>query len=240
MTPDAGGAAPPVLVLPDAEALADLETFAGRARRVDPDGAVRLVASGGVLAVYVSPVHGGGGPTVLGLRVVALAAPAALDATVPLAALADRFARLRAASGVEDAATDGGTGATGAGVALPVPPTGAAATWAGVTPPRSGWDAVGLLDAVRLRAVAADGVREVAAGVPPGAGAAAVAQLRAQVWGRPLAPDLPAVPAGVAFAADALAFLDEGEPVALFRAGPWLRATTRRGHVLARRSALLA
>jgi len=228
VTPDGDSAAPPALALPDAEALADLETFVGRARRVDPDGAVRLVASGTVLAAYVSPVHGGGGPTVLGLRVLALAAPAALDATVPLAALLDRFARLAAAQ-----PPDGGS------TLLPVPPMGAAATWAGVTPPRAGWDTVGLLDAPALRERAAEGIREIAAGVPEGAGAAAVARLRAQVWGRPLAPDLPDVPAGLAFAADALAFLDdprhEQEPVALFRAGPWLRATTRRGHVLARR-----
>ena len=66
----------PELTLPDRQALHDLETFLGRARRVDPDGACRLVVTGGVLAVYVSPVHGGGGPTVLGLRVLALA-PAA-------------------------------------------------------------------------------------------------------------------------------------------------------------------
>ncbi len=220
MSPDGAGTAPPALALPDAETLADLETFVGRARRVDPDGAARLVAAGTVLATYVSPVHGGGGPTVLGLRVLALAAPAALDATVPLAALLDRFARLR---------SDGDS------TVLPVPPVGAAATWAGVTPPRAGWDTVGLLDAPALRERAADGVGEIASGVPEGAGAAAVAKLRAQVWGRPLTPDLADVPAGLAFAADALAFLDDGEPVALFRAGPWLRATTRRGHVLARR-----
>jgi hypothetical protein len=215
--------APPVLALPDAEALADLATFVARARRVDPDGACRLVASGAVLAAYVSPVHGGG-PTVLGLRVLALAAPADLDATVSLAALLDRVPRVHPDA---DSAE------------LPVPTVGAVATWAGVTPPRSGWDAVGLLDAPALRAAAADGVREIAAGVPAGAGAQAVARLRGQVWGRPLAPDLPDVPAGTAYAAEALGFLDDAEPVALYRAGPWVRATTRRGHVLARRSSLL-
>jgi hypothetical protein len=215
---------PPALALPDAEALADLATFVGRARRVDPDGACRLVASGAVLAAYVSPVHGGGGPTVLGLRVLALAAPADLDATVALAALLDRFPRAQ-----PDAAR----------AELPVPPVAASAAWAGVAPPRAGWDAVGLLDATALRGSAAAGVREIAAGVPEGAGAQAVARLRAQVWGRPLTPDLPDVPAGTAFAAEALGFLDDAEPVALYRAGPWVRATTRRGHVLARRPSLL-
>lgn len=213
------------LLLPDAEALGDLETFTGRAHRVDPDGAARLVASGEVLAVYASPVHGGDGPVVLGLRVLGLGEPAALDVTVPLTALLDRFGRAReSASGPYP---------------LPVPPGRATEAWAGVAPPRSGWDADGLLDAAVLRSAAEAGVREIADGVPPGAGAQAVAQLRGRVWGRPLAPELPDVPAGIAFAADALGFLDDAEPVALYRRPPWVRATTRRGHVLARRPALL-
>ncbi|MGZ4649551.1 MAG: hypothetical protein ACXV3A_03290 [Kineosporiaceae bacterium] len=234
----------PELTLPDRQALHDLETFLGRARRVDPDGACRLVVTGGVLAVYVSPVHGGGGPTVLGLRVLALAPaaqpgcesepepvpePAGLDVTVALSALLDRFARVPPSSDPP--------------VPLSLPPAAVTAAWAGVAPPRSGWDALGLLDAARLRATAAAGVREIADGVPSGAGAAAVARLRGQVWGRALAEepaDVPAdVPAGVAFAAEALGFLDDAEPVALYRLRPWVRATTRRGHVLARRPALV-
>ena len=218
----------PALLLPDVEALGDLETFVGRARRVDPDGAARLVASGKVLAAYVSPVHGGDGPVVLALRVLDLAEPAALDVTVPLAALLDRFGRARQAAS--------------APYPLPVPPTRVNEAWAGVAPPRSGWDAYGLLDAGVLRAAAERGVREIADGVPAGAGAQAVAQLRARVWGRPLGAepsDLPDVPAGIAFAADALGFLDDAEPVALYRRTPWVRATTPRGHVLARRPALL-
>ncbi len=120
-----------------------------------------------------------------------------------------------------------------------MPPGTANAAWAGVAPPRSGWDADGLLDASDLREAAERGVREVADGVPPGAGAQAVAQLRARVWGRPLGAQLPDVPAGVAFAAEALGFLADDDPVALYRRPPWVRATTRRGHVLARRPALL-
>jgi hypothetical protein len=225
VTPDGRPGAVPALLLPDAEALGDLETFVGRARRVDPDGAARLVASGDVLAAYVSPVHGGNGPVVLGLRVLHLAEPAALDVTVALAALLDRFGRARQA--------------VSAPYPLPVPPTSVNEAWAGVAPPRSGWDADGLLDAAVLRAAAEQGVREIADGVPTGAGAQAVAQLRARVWGRPLSPEPPDVPAGVAFAVDALGFLDDAEPVVLYRRAPWVRATTRRGHVLARRPALL-
>ncbi len=209
-----------VLLLPDAPSLADLATFVGRARRADPDGAARLRGHGEVLAVYVSPLHGGGGPTVLGLRTLALARPSELDVTVPLAALLDRFAR------------DPGAGPA---VQLAVPPAQAlGVAWAGMSPPRQGWDAVGLVDAATMRRAAEAGVAEVAAGTPPGAGAHAVARLRAQVWGRPLAEGLDGVPAGVAFAADALGFTTDGEPAALYRAGSWVRVTTGRGHVLAR------
>jgi hypothetical protein len=214
----------PSLVLPDAEAVGDLETFVGRARRVDPEGAVRLVASGEVLAVYASPVHGADGPVVLGLRVLTLVRPAVLDVTVPLAALLDRFPRRRTTAS--------------APYPLALPPTRANPAWAGVTSPREGWEADALLDATELRAAAERGVREISAGVPPGAGAAAVAHLRARVWGRPVSEQLADVPAGVAFAADALGFLADAEPVALYRRPPWVRATTRRGHVLARRPAL--
>ncbi len=217
------------LLLADAEVLGDLATFVARAKRVDPDGAARLVGHGDVLAVYVSPIHGGGGPTVLGLRTLALAAPTDLDVTVPLAALTDRFARP-----ADGAAPEGP-------VPLAVPPAPVAAPWAGVTPPRTGWTAVGLVESATLRQVAAGGIAEVALGMPDVAGAAAVARLRAGVWGRPLfgAGGGPDVPAGVAYAADALGFVTEGEPAALYSSGPWWRLTTSRGHVLARRPALL-
>lgn len=213
------------LLLPDARSLADLATYVGRARRADPDGAARLQAHGDVLAVYVSPLHGGGGPTVLGLRTLELARASDVDVTVPLAALQDRFARHRPEDGP---------------AALAVPPAPAVGvSWAGVAPPRRGWEALGLLEPGAVREAAAAGVAEVAAGTPSGAGAAAVARLRAGVWGRPLAEGLAAVPAGVAFALDVLGFVADGEPAALYRAGAWVRVTTGRGHVLARRPALL-
>jgi hypothetical protein len=203
-------------------AVADLTTFLVRARRVDPEGAARLVASGPVLAVYVSPVHGGGGPTVLGLRVLRLSAAAAVDVTVPIGALADRLAR----GDVADV-----------GLALPTAHA-ADAGWAGVAPPRSGWQVVGAVDEKSLRAAAHAGIAEVAAGSAAGSGAAAVARLRALVWGRDL-PGSAGLASGAAFAAEALGFVVEGEPVALYACGPWRRLTTARGHVLARTSSLL-
>ncbi len=182
------------LLLPDDGTAADLITYLGRAGRADPGGATRLVARGDVLATYVSPVHGSGAPTVLGLRVLRLAEPADVDVTVPLAALADRFPRLTSSGGL---------------VELPLPPQQAQdASWAGVSPPRAGWQVVG-------------------------AGSAAVARLRALVWGREV-EDIAGVPKGAAFAAQVLGFLGEQEPVALYATGPWRRLTTSRGHVLTR------
>jgi len=215
------------LRLLDRQTFGDLGTFVARARRLDEDGAARLVGHGAVLAVYVSPLHGGGGPTVLGLRTLALAEPSDLDVTVPLAALGDRLA----------AAPTGTTEA----VPLPVPPmTASGASWAGMSPPRTGWDPRGLVEPGLLRRVAEEGIARVAAGTPDGAGALAVARLRALVWGEPI-PGLDDVPAGVAFAAEALGFLTaatDDEPAALLRRGPWVRVTTATGHVLGRRSPL--
>lgn len=213
------------LLLTDDGTLADLATYLGRAQRVDPGGATRLVARADLLAAYVSPVHGGGGPTVVGLRVLPHAGPGDVDATVPLAALGDRFARM-APSG------------SGTVVELQLPPLAASdATWAGVSPPRSGWEVVGAVPRDLLLTAARQGVADVAAGAPDGAGAAAVARLRALVWGRDLA-GLERVPAGAAYAADALGFLGVDEPVVLYAVGAWRRLTTSRGHVLARASLL--
>jgi hypothetical protein len=239
--PEGSGTTEQVLHLPDAAALADLAAYLGRAKAVDPDGAVRLVGLGVVLAAYVSPLHGGGGPTVLGLRTTALAAPAQVDVTVSLASMNDRFARLGGLPGTATPRAAAGPDASGGGpVDLPVPPTSVPdAAWAGVAPPRRGWEPVGLVPIHALDEVARDGVAQIVEGAPQGSGAAAVAQLRGRVWGRHLSPETGDAPAGLAFAAKALGFLREGEPAALYRSGPWTRLTTSAGHVLARGPALL-
>ena len=80
----------------DPRDLADLRTFATRARSID-DGAIRLQASGQVLAAYVCVLRprllGESTPTILGLRTMALADPADTDVTVPISAVLDRLAR---------------------------------------------------------------------------------------------------------------------------------------------------
>ncbi len=199
--------------LADAETVADLRTFVGRAQRLDVAGAARVVGVGSALAVYVSALHGNGLPTVLGLRVLALAVPGGGDVVVPLAALADRLARAEN------------------GTLLPVPPQQVYTAWAGALPPRTGWLSEDPLPAADLVDTAEQGIAEVA---DRGAlrGPSAV-DLRQTVWGRDL-PGAAGVPAGAAFALVALGFAS-AEVVRRFSCGPWTRLTTPSGHVLARR-----
>ncbi|HEY8754212.1 MAG TPA: hypothetical protein VIM40_11265, partial [Arthrobacter sp.] len=113
----------------DPRDLADLRTFATRAKTVD-DGAIRLQAAGSVLAAYVCVLRprllGESTPTILGLRTMGLAEPSAIDVTVPLSAVLDRLAR----AGEDD-------------VELPVPPSTVTESWTGVGAPRTGWELVG-------------------------------------------------------------------------------------------------
>jgi hypothetical protein len=212
--------APGRLVLDDAQGYADLRTFVTRARQLDEDGAVRLQADGTVLAAYVGVLPGRGlmgDGAVVGLRTMRLAVPASVETTVALAALADRLARDTA---------DG----------LELPPVAVQTAWAALTPPRGGWEPVGSLDAAALLGVARAGIAEVAHGAPEGAGGHAVTDLRQRVWGR-LTDTVPPVPAGAAFAAYALGFVDRADPTArcdVVAHGRWTRLSSPRGHVLVR------
>jgi hypothetical protein len=207
----------------DPRGLADLETFLGRARRANPDGAVRLQVAGGLALVTVAVLEGGGllgEGTVLGLRVVRVRAVghdagAALDTTVSFASLADRLARRDASS------------------VLAVPPTTVRAPWGGLTPPRDGWEPVGRLTSEAVDAVAREGISQVAAGTPDGAGAHAVTALRRRVWGA-MTDTVPPVAAGLAFGAHVLGFTAPGTEASVSTNGRWTRLSTARGHVLVR------
>jgi hypothetical protein len=208
------------LVFPDHESLADLRTFVGRARAADEDGAVRLRAHGTTVAVTVGVLAGAGlmaEGTVLGLRAMALAEPADLDVTVPLAAVGDRLAG-------RDAQTR---------PVLAVPPTLVHPAWAAVTAPRGGWERVGSLPADLVNDVARQGIQEIAAGAAEGSGAKAVAALRRTVWARSSAT-IPPVTAGGAFAAYVLGFSRPGTAVTVWTHGRWTRLSTAAGHVLMR------
>jgi hypothetical protein len=202
----------------DPRDLADLRTYVTRAKSID-DGAIRLQASGRVLAAYVCVLRprllGEATPTILGLRTIALAEDAHADVTVTLSSVLDRLAR----SGADD-------------VELPIPPSTVSESWAGVGAPRSGWEPLRSVPDAELKSVANAGIAEVAGIVPDQPGALIVNNARAAVWGREI-PGLDRVPAGAAFAALALGFLGDGEH-RLFRNGRWFRLSGSRGHILAR------
>ncbi|MDQ2795647.1 MAG: hypothetical protein M3Y06_00525 [Actinomycetota bacterium] len=212
------------LVLDDEQSYADFGTFVARARSLDPAGAMRLQASGSVLAAYVGVLEGRGllgEGTVVGLRVTTLAQPATMDRTVTLAALSDRLARAAV------------PGPGGSGVLLSPPPVSVSASWAAMAPPRSGWEPVGVISTSVLTSVARAGIAEIAQGTGPSAGAPAVNDLRQRVWGRPTTSD-PAVVAGAAFAAYALGFLEPTGESTVASHGRWTRLSSPRGHVLVR------
>ncbi|MBG6238322.1 hypothetical protein IWX78_001277 [Mycetocola sp. CAN_C7] len=209
-----------VITLQDAHAAADLRVYLARARLLD-DTAVRVIAGGGVLAVYAAVLHPRGlldtSPTILGLRTFAEASGAVFDRVVAPAALSDRLALLG-----DDVVSP----------SLPLPPNDVRTSWSGIAPPRGEWEAIGTVSSVALELVARDGAGEVARAVPENAGDLIVQKVRSEVWARPLA-DI-AAPSGIAFAAASLGFLVGEEEIPLYASGGWIRASPRRGHVLAR------
>lgn len=221
---DEGGANGFVLDFADVESLHDLGTYVGRARTLQADGAVRLQASGEVLAAWVCILPGRGvlgQGVVLGLRVMPLAGEAdpPFDVTVPLGGITDRLARRTSTGDV--------------GTRLPVPPTTVHEPWSALTPPRSGWVQDGQVAVDTLLAVAEDGIRDIAEGTPELAGGRAVAVLRERVWSAAL-PTRPDLPAGVGLAAYGLGFGRPREVASVWRCGPWTRVSTAHGHLLTR------
>ncbi|WP_424465818.1 hypothetical protein [Pseudoclavibacter helvolus] len=231
----------PLLRIADLRAARDLDSFLGRAGRIE-DGAVRIVASGGVAAFWVPVLRPQGlldaSPLVLGVRALRaelVGAPAedlhagAFDVTVTLRALLDRLARLRnveVAAGVS-------TGAAAVGFDLAVPPERLRESWAGIAAPNGGWSPQGTLPAARLIAAADQGIAEVAEIVPGNLGTALVERVRTEVWTR-VVDEQSGLTSGAAFAALSLGFLRSGEDTRILSAGPWLRLETSQGNVLLR------
>ena len=207
----------PEIVFADGRDFADVGTFIGRARQVQPDGVVRLQRLGALLVTTVAVLEGAGlmgEGTVLGMRVVPVVEGSPVDVVVSIASVADRLAR---------------AGAT----TLSVPPVTVQAAWAALSPPRSGWEPAGSLDGADVERIAARGISDVATGTPDGAGGPAVTALRTQVWGA-MSDTVPPVAAGLAFGAHVLGFVGEGIPAAVAANGRWSRLSTSRGHVLSR------
>ncbi|HEU0180868.1 MAG TPA: hypothetical protein VFR16_01670 [Agromyces mariniharenae] len=217
------------LTLADSLALGDLHTYLQRAGRVE-DGSVRLIAGNGILAVYTAILYPRGildeSPTVLGLRTFELVDTEDFDIVVPMRSMVERIERAKAQLPDDDESRF---------VSMTRPPEVNTVTWAGISPPRGGWRALGEADAATLESAARAGIDEVAAAIPTGTGEQLVQRVRSEIWGRGI-DGLEYVPTGAAFAAFSLGFLGD-DPVRLFETGPWTRLTTRRGHVLVRRKA---
>jgi hypothetical protein len=214
--------------LQDSHSLDDLTTYLSRAGRVD-DGSVRLIAGGGVLAVYVAIFYPSGlldeSPTVLGLRTFSLPEGETFDAVVPVGSLLQRLQNLKGAL-ADDASR----------ISVTLPMQVHTVSWAAISPPRGGWTPLDPTTGPVLDSVARAGIDEVATAIPTGTGEAIVHRVRSEVWGRPI-PGLEHVPAGAGFAALSLGFLGDDGEVKIFETGPWTRLSTRRGHVLAKRRA---
>lgn len=197
---------------------ADLQVFLERADRLGCDN-VWLVGAGKALAAYVAVLTPQGlldvAPTVLGMRVFERAEEdtVPLDTVVQVRAMLDRLAHDK--------------------ITIPLPVGQAGVAWAGVSPPRADWTPTGELLEIELQLTAKAGIEEVAKA--NGLGTNIVTAVRQEVWRRPLRvlgsdPER-TVPAGVAFAAFGLGFLNTGA-ARVTSSGSWMRMTTDRGHIL--------
>ena len=211
----------PHLEFQDRADLSDLTSFLTRAKKLDPEGAVKFKSSGEILAVYVSPIFTGSllgdGPTVLGLRTIKLANNAEVDGTFEISAILERIANLALQE-----------------LHLPIPPNQVRTPWSGITPPRDGWLEVAGLEQAQVSEWAKSGIAEVANALPDAVGASIASKVRLQIWGKSVDEEL-GLPGAAAFAISGLGFMQPGETVRVFQAGNWLRLSTSHGHVLSKR-----
>jgi hypothetical protein len=195
----------------------DAVQFLERAARVN-NSAARLIADGENLQIYVGVLFPRGlldaTPTVLGLRVFRLLEAAAFDVVVPIESLVHRLQ-----VGVEQGESS-----------TRVPAEVASLQWAAITPPKDGWRRRLGVPAEALAAAAARGVAAVAQAVPESIGEAVLQKVRSEVWGATI-PEHKRIPAGAAFAADALGFVTDGS-LTVHTLDNWLRVSSKAGYVL--------
>ena len=209
--------------LADEQTATDLQYYLTRAKRLDPDGLVRLRAFGNILAAYVAPIFSGNlmdtGPTILGLRTCDLAVEAEVDAIVPISGVLERLARLLSSSETKEFKIE--------------LVEESRAPWAGISPPRQGWQQIGTINETRLTQIARDGIEAVAKSIPESVGGPIAARLRGEIWGKGIDLDSQ-LPTGAAFVAAGLGFLIAEEEVGLYATAGWVRLSSEHGHVLSK------
>lgn len=205
---------------------ADLAAFLARLLHYDKAAAVRLQAAGETLAVFGRP------PSfeVLAIRTARLAKPYedGLDTSLDVTVSAGEFLE-----SVGESAESAGTAGT---AAVPAAVTGP--PWAGVLPPRGGWEHVpGLPAAPEVRALVRSAVTEFRARVeelaPERRVRAELDRVGREIWSR-VVPGT-GLPVRAAHAAQSLGFL-RGDSLDLLAAGVWLRLRTPYGSVALRRA----
>lgn len=210
------------LKLQDRHSVEDLQAYLLRAKRLDQDGMVRFRAFGSVLAAYVAPIFAGSlmdnGPTVLGLRTMDLADASEFDAVVPIGNVLDRLAKLLADNPRK--------------WVLELPDS-LKTPWAGISPPRAGWEPLTEIPEPELTQIAKEGIAEVADTLPEAVGGPIAARIRGEIWGRQMKFGS-RIPTGAAFVAAGLGFLTENEMVQVYQAQGWVRLSSEHGHVLAK------
>ncbi|MFF5012238.1 hypothetical protein [Streptomyces sp. NPDC001165] len=215
-----------VLHLADESEAADLAAFLSRLLHYDRGAAVRLQASGTALAVFGRP------PSfeVLAVRAVRLAKPyengldVTLDVTVSAGELLESVDE-RAATAAVPAAVTG-------------PP------WAGVLPPRGGWQPEpGLPAPDALRQAVSAAVAEFRSRTeelaPERRTRTELDRIGRDIWSRAIGETR--LPVRAVHAAQSLGFLRPGTGAAetgLFSSGAWLRLRTPYGSVAVRRAGL--
>ncbi|MEZ0065820.1 hypothetical protein ABIA32_001820 [Streptacidiphilus sp. MAP12-20] len=190
-----------------------LADFLGRLLRYDRAAAVRLQTAGETLAVFARIPLGESGP--LAIRTALLDGAQPLDVTVSAGQWLEELAR---------AADDGRSG-------LVLPPAITGPAWAGLLPPRVGWEHVEDLPTDPLAAAVAAAITEFRKAATQPSGGDAIAEA---IWSRRVHP------AGLTLralhAAHLTGLLQQAPQVTLHRHAAWLRLTAPRGSVVIRRA----
>ena len=202
-----------------------LADFLERLLRYDRAAAVRLQTAGTTLAVFARLPLGQSGPLVI--RTARLAEPLPLDVTVSAGQWLDALSRDDKVVETTDGRTDGQTPARD--IALPPAITGP--SWAGLLPPRSGWEHVEDLATAPLAAAVSAAVVEFRKAAEAAQGGDALAEA---IWSRRVHPS--GLTLRALHAAHLTGLLRQSPQLALHRHPSWLRLTAPRGSVAIRRS----